>query len=310
MKLSILFYTLPIAAIKLAGISITSAKDFIRFHGLMRASALTYVTLMAFVPMVVLISSLAGHLGYLNLISEFLPYITQALQLDLPIDKILPFVEQAQQENFRSMGLVGSLGLLFSFFLAMGNLEENMNVIWGVPKNRNPFWRLALYTPFLLLIVVFLLVVFVGLHQFRIFLDTLVSLQTSWGELKFIHYGSVILFFVVLTWIFLSLVLMLIPNYRVYYIVALASSSVTTFFIFAYIFAMVHLQSLLFQRTSILYGSIAFFPLFLFIIYGIWVIVLFGNSLSQNLQKNQYFESLPFIPKFLKPRTKKYEIFS
>ena len=114
-----------------------------------RAAALTYTTLLAFIPFFIILSTTAGELGYLDLLSQFLPELTRILGLVVPIDKIQEIIKHAQNIKMANLGIVGSVFLLISFFLAMSNLEKAMNIIWGIRKHRNWLKRMYIYIPFL-----------------------------------------------------------------------------------------------------------------------------------------------------------------
>jgi membrane protein len=49
--------------------------------------------------------------------------------------------------------------------------------------------------------------------------------------------------------------------------------------IYLYINIISTIQTSLFARFSRFYGSLAFIPLLLFLVFGIWTIILFANSL-------------------------------
>src|SRR5690606_3377663 len=123
-----------------------------------RASALVFTTLLALIPLTIILSSIAGFMGYLDLLQELIPNLMASLNLDLPVDFLLNGLTRAQAVGFHQLGILGSAGLLIGFLLSMSNVEEAMNRVWNVRVNRSWLGRILCYVPFLLL----LLVVMVG----------------------------------------------------------------------------------------------------------------------------------------------------
>ena len=137
-----------------------------------RASALTYTTILSFVPFAIILSSVAGRFGYLDILSRLIISMADSLNLDINLDPVLNVIEYAQKIDFRRLGLFGSFGLLFTFFLSMSNIELAFDHIWDIRKDRNWWGRIRAYTPFLLLLI--LLIVAAGnvLLRYRTFLTT------------------------------------------------------------------------------------------------------------------------------------------
>ena len=116
-----------------------------------RASALTYTTILSFVPLAVILSAVAGHFGYLGLLSKSVITLSDSMNLDIDLDPILNLINQVQSVDFHRLGLVGSLGLLVTFFLSMSNIELAMDQIWDIHKKRNWWTRIKEFTPFLII---------------------------------------------------------------------------------------------------------------------------------------------------------------
>ena len=137
-----------------------------------RASALTYTSILSFIPFAVILSSVAGRFGYLDLLSQLVIYMADSMNLDLNLDPILNVIDYAQKIDFQRLGLVGSLGLLFAFFLSMSNIELAFDHIWDIRKDRNWWRRIREYTPFLLLLILILVAAANVLFKYRSFLNT------------------------------------------------------------------------------------------------------------------------------------------
>ncbi|GEM_PF-2383724 len=250
-----------------------------------RASALTYTSILSFVPFAVILSSVAGHFGYLDLLSRLVIYLADSMNLDLNLDPILNVIEYAQKVDFQKLGLVGSLGLLFAFFLSMSNIELAFDHIWDIRKDRNWWRRVKEYTPFLILLI--LLVVAAGnvLLKYRSILDTRFSGEHIPG---LVHETVIVLSTVAVVgilWLALVLLFYIIPNTRVRLFPALLAASLSTAGIYALSQILILAPGLILSRNNFIYGSLAIFPVVLLMIYLFWMIILYGAAVAFMYQR-------------------------
>ena len=117
---------------------------------LTRASALTYSSLLALVPLLAIVFTLYQTLGlYVDLeptLREWLhPLGTNG---DLIATKIMDFLANAQTG---ALGYIGLIVLLFAVVGILANIEESYNDIWHVRKMRN--WRQRLISYMALLLI-------------------------------------------------------------------------------------------------------------------------------------------------------------
>lgn len=268
-------------------ILVDSYKAFDHTHGTIRASALTYTTLLAVVPLVILLTSISVALGMAELLTDHLPALDKVFNLHLPMDQILPILENAQQIKLGKLGLIGSGGLFVTFILAMDTIESNMNVVWKVHQNRSYLRKAAIYTPFLLLCAGCIGALSALIHYFRKGLEMLLirNIPIIGSE----YTGQL------LNWtITLSLnVAILGALWVLYYYMpytkvrikpALFAGTITWAALYVYVGGMIFLQASMFARMSLFYGSLAFVPLVMVLIYGVWAIILFGNCICWRIQ--------------------------
>ncbi|HKP96064.1 MAG TPA: YihY/virulence factor BrkB family protein [Fibrobacteria bacterium] len=250
-----------------------------------RASALTYTSILSFVPFAVILSSVAGRFGYLDLLSRLVIYMADSMNLDLNLDPVLNVIEYAQKVDFRRLGLVGSLGLLFAFFLSMSNIELAFDHIWDIRKDRNWWRRIKDYTPFLLLLILLMVAAGNILLKYRSFLDT----KFSGVQIPGLVHETVILLSTVAVvgflWIALGLLFYIIPNTRVRIFPALLASTLSTGAIYFLTRVLVLFPSLILSRNNFIYGSLAIFPAVLLMIYLFWMIVLYGAAVAFMYQR-------------------------
>jgi YihY family inner membrane protein len=279
--------TLRARAARVLRVMVLSVLSFTVNEVPVRAAALSFTTVLAFIPLTIILSSVAGWLGYLDLMPSLIPYFVSSLNLDLPLDAVLEGIERAQGIGFHQLGLVGSLGLLIGFFLSMSNVEEAMNRVWNVRQDRNWVGRFRRYTPFLLMLAMLLVGTVFMLHRVRRML-----VRWGWGyEFSISLPGSAFLFgalgFMFFLAILIFLMIRVLPNTRVRVRSALYGSLAATFMLYLLSRALLIFPSFLMERNLVFYGSLVIFPVALLLIYAFWITVLFGSAVAfvhDNLQ--------------------------
>jgi YihY family inner membrane protein len=245
-----------------------------------RASALVFTSMLAFIPLTIILSSVAGWLGYLELLRQLIPDFLGSLNLDLPIDPLMRGLERARAVGFHQLGLMGSLGLLVGFYLSMSNIEEAMNRVWNVRTSRGWYGRFLRYTPFLLLLL--LLIVLSVLLLFRthqilrsLGLGALSSFSLPGSTLLFGSLGA--LFFM---WMMMILMIRLLPNTRVRLVPAVFGATagiVPLYFLSRFLLLF---PALFLERNQLFYGSLAILPVGLLLVYVFWACTLFACAVA------------------------------
>ena len=250
-----------------------------------RASALTYTSILSFVPFAVILSSVAGRFGYLDLLSRLVIYTADSFNLDVNLDPILGVIEYAQKVDFQRLGLFGSLGLLFAFFLSMSNIELAFDHIWDIRKDRNWWRRIKDYTPFLIMLILLLVAVGNVLLKYRALLDTKLSGVLVPG---LVHETVVVLSTVAVVgvlWMALALLFYIIPNTRVRAFPAILAASLCTGAIYLLCRVLLLAPGIILSRNNFIYGSLAIFPVALLMIYLFWMIILYGAAVAFMYQR-------------------------
>ncbi|UCE86588.1 MAG: YihY family inner membrane protein [Deltaproteobacteria bacterium] len=116
-------------------------EGFVRDHLLLRASALTYISLLSLIPLLALALAIVAALGVReNLASLIVGLIAAGSpQAAEPIQRLV------EQVNFASLGTLGAGILVVTTILFLGNVEEDLNQIWGVHQRRPWVRRLPDY---------------------------------------------------------------------------------------------------------------------------------------------------------------------
>lgn len=253
-----------------------------------RAAALVFTTLLAFIPLTIILSSVAGWMGYLNLVEELIPNLMASLNLDLPVDFLMQGLQRAESVSFHQLGIFGSVGLLVGFILSMSNVEEAMNRVWNVRVNRSWMGRVFRYTPFLLLLLGLMVGSVFLLFRAHRFLDAFLE---NWGvsgsaalAAPFAIPGGAILFgslgAVVFMWVLMVLMIKLLPNTQVKLSRAVLGATAGVVPLYVLSRALLLFPAVFLERNQLFYGSLAILPVALLLVYVFWACALFGCAVA------------------------------
>lgn len=253
------------------------------------ASALTYSTILATVPILAIVFAIGRGFGYGTLIEEQIrDNITVSPEF---ANTILEFIDSylAQTQNGIFLG-VGLVLLLYTLIQLTTNIEYTFNTIWGVKKPRNIHRRITDYISVFLLLPI-LIVVSSGLS---IFMATLAKSLPD-----FLVLNSTLKAFIGLTPYLLSGLAftglyIYMPNTQVRFRHAVVPGLVAgcTFQLLQYFF--IHSQIWVSSYNAI-YGSFAAIPMFMLWVQLSWFICLYGAELSyvnQNLDNYSYVKDI------------------
>ncbi len=291
-----LFDSLAARSPKVVKIAVVTGKSFLYYHGMTRAASLTYTTLVAIVPLLILLTSITLAVGFGNFMSDYLPIVLDMLGLDWPTDQVQAIVENAEHIPIGKLGFIGALGLFATFILAFGSLETNFNVVWEVKTSRTVIRQIQVYTPFLLIFagIIGMFAGFVNHVQnvlsmiivdgFHFSPELLKILITAFWYVAF-HFASMLLIFLMLHALPARSLRQRetgkVPPYSRarLFAVSLMATVIAWICINIYVKILMLIQTAMVTRMSIFYGSLAFIPLFLFLLFGVWSIILCANSL-------------------------------
>ncbi len=262
---------------------ILAIRGFMNDSLLTRASALTYSTMLAIVPMLAVMLGIAKGFGFQNMVRDALLDYFPGHQMEL--DKAFEFVEsyltQAQGGVIIGIGLVL---LLYTVISLISSIEDTFNDIWQINKSR-PWFRKI--TDYLALFVV-LPVLMTASSGMSIFISTL---QNSFLQHYVFLTPIVELFLHITPYVMTSLAFTVlyigIPNTKVKFINGLIAGIIAgcafQFFQLVYISGQIWVS-----KYNAIYGSFAALPLLLLWLQLSWLICLFGAELSyasQNVKK-------------------------
>jgi membrane protein len=250
-----------------------------------RASALTYYTMLSIVPVLAMIFGISEGFGLKDYVTEIL---TERLQGQQEILKyLLNFVEgYLGRVNGGVITGIGFVFLFWSILKVMGNIESSFNNIWQVKKSRMITRQFTDYIAMLVIAPVFLVIA----SSFNVS-----QLQSISGSIPFLHYlGSVLrivmtILSYTLIWFVFTLIYIVIPNTRVKFIPALIAGIISGTMFQLLQWGYVKFQSLLTGYGAV-YGTFAALPLFMMWLDFSWLIVLLGAEISFAYQNAAHYE--------------------
>lgn len=250
-----------------------------------KASALTYYSLLAIVPMVALIVALARGFNLYDLIehgfSDMFPAQEETVQF------LFSFADSYLEHAKTGVVMgVGILLLIWVIINLIGNIETVFNQIWQQKKDRTAVRKITDYLAIFIMVPLFLLIS----SSIEIFSQAIVKnssfgLDISQTLMRSIHCTRYLLIYIAF-----FLVYVVIPNTKVKYfnafIASLVAGSIFMGFEWLYINGQIWVS-----KYNAIYGSFAALPLLLLFIQMSWVICLYGAELSyaaQNIQNFNY----------------------
>lgn len=254
-------------------IAVLVFRDFFADRCMLRASALTYATMLSIVPLLTLMFSLLKGVGAQETLGRFL-----LKQLTLGSEEIVAAILlYIDNTRFGQLGLVGLVILVLTVLMLLSNIEESFNHIWGVKETRSIFRRFADYSSVVIVGPVFLLaaISMTTTLESRHLLNWLLNIEYL-GDALLVLFNY--LPYLVMWAAFTSLYIFM-PNIKVRFRAALVGGIVGgTLWQFAQ-WLCIYFQFGV-ARYNAIYGALAALPIFMVWIYVSWLIVLLGLELT------------------------------
>ena len=259
----------------------------------LRASALTYFSMMSVVPVVAMGFGIAKGFGFDKYLENQLVQNFSGQQEVL--DWIIKFAHSFL-ENTKG-GIIAGIGiaiLIWTVMKVLGNIESSFNAIWQIRTPRVWFRKFSDYLSMMLIAPVLLILS----TSANVFIST--QLTRIMAEVDILGYISPIIFFLiklipyVLFWLVLTIIYMVMPNTKVNFQSAFVAGIIGgTMFVFLQ-WVYIHFQVGV-SRYNAIYGSFAALPLFLIWLQTSWLIILFGAEISFAVQNVERYEFDPDI---------------
>ena len=257
----------------------------------LRASALTFYSILSIVPVVAMAFGIAKGFGFQEMLENQLMEKFSG-QEDVMI-RVVDFAHSLLENTKGGMIVgIGIIVLLWTVIKLLAHIEGSFNDIWEVKKSRSYGRKFSDYLSIMLISPLLIIMS----SSATVFITTKIALITE--KVALIGMFSPMIFFMLklipycLMWILFIFTYILMPNTKVNF-----SAGFIGGIIAGTIFQAAQLAYILFQvgvaKYNAIYGSFAALPLFLIWMQLSWLIVLFGAEISFSYQ---YVDTYEFEP--------------
>ena len=253
-----------------------------------RASALTYTTLLALVPlMAVLFSVLSAFPVFKNVgdqiqgyaFEHFVPATGKVVE-----GYLTTFAAQASK-----LSGIGIALLIITAVMLLLTIERSFNEVWRVKVGRKGVVAFLTYWAIITLGPIFIGLSFI-ISSYVFSLRILSEVSQHALVLNLLPFILIVIGFTVLN--------VIVPNCRVKFRYALLGGFISAIF-FEIARRLFALYALHFQSYHLIYGALAAIPLFLIWVYVCWLIILLGALISHTVATEQKDYKGPVINEFL-----------
>lgn len=245
------------------------------------ASALTYSTLLAIVPIMAVVFAIARGFGYNKYIEEWFreALASQPQAAEIIIGFVNSYLVHTKSGVFLGIGLVF---MLWTVIMLINNIEQTFNYIWQVKKPRSLFRTITDYMAMFLLAPMIIVLT----SGISIFVATVSDSMEGYALLAPVMRFIIDLMpYIFMSAIFVALYVFM-PNTKVKFSCAIVPGILAGVAMQGLQLVYIHSQIWVSSYNAI-YGSFAALPLFMLWVQISWTICLFGAELcytSQNLE--------------------------
>ncbi len=257
----------------------------------LRASALTYYSMLLLVPVLAMLFGVAKGFGFESALERQLMANLEGQQEVLRW--IISFARRLLEDT--RGGVIAGTGLVVLFWSAikvLSHIENAFDDVWGVQESRSLFRKITDYLSVILIAPVLFILSSTATVLIAARIKVIVEKISLLGAispiiffvLKLLPYGTL--------WLLFGFVYLFVPNTKVRFIPAavagITAGSLYHLFQWVYIAFQIGVA-----KYNAIYGSFAALPLFLVWLYASWLIVLFGAELSFACQNVDAYELEP-----------------
>jgi len=256
---------------------------FLNNHCMIRASALTYVTILSLVPFLAVSFSILQAFGFQQ--TDFIREgLMNAIGNATIVNNIINSIGNA---SVGALGAIGVVALLFTVISLLGNIEKSFNAIWGIKKGRTLGRK---FTDYLSTTLVAPLLMVVAM-------SATASLQSQALIKKLMTYSVFAYFYVAILNILPYFMVCIVFTFLYYFLTNTTVKLKSAFvggLVAGIIWQIAQWAFIKFgvgmARSTALYKNFA--PLFIFFlwVYISWVIVLLGSEISFAIQNFKTFQ--------------------
>ncbi len=263
-------------ALRILKIVVMTIKEFVEQKATVRASALTYYTLLSLVPVLALAFAIAKGFGLESLLTSIIRNNLNSTEL---ADYVLSFATSAL-ENTKG-GIIAGVGvimLLYSVFKLLNNIEAAFNVMWCVRSSRSMLRKVTDYVCIMIFTPILIITAISTNIVFRTSLKSYFNGNLSTVQDILIGFSPYLMM-----WVFFTLLYLVMPNAKVKIAPAIISGIITgtAFQIVQWVYITFQVGA---NSAGAIYGSFAFLPLLLAWLQLTWTIVLAGCKIAFSIQ--------------------------
>lgn len=253
-------------------------RRFSRNKLMLEAGALTYSTMLAIVPLIMVIFSVFSAFPVFNDVTGVLKEFIFTNFAPSAGDVVGQYIDEFVQ-NSKKMSAVGIISLIVVALLLIHSIDHSLNGIWRTPKRGTLFsfavyWTILTLGPIIMGVSIAISTYVTDLSLFR-------------GELN-LPFGIKLLGFVpfILTWSGFTLIYAIVPNKKINIKHAAAGALVAAvFFTLGKKAFMWYITT--FPSYQLIYGAMATLPLMLLWVQLSWLFILLGAQLAAVLDEMQ-----------------------
>lgn len=279
---------LPRVGIHTLRVIMLAYRGFIEDRVMLRASALTYYTLMAIVPVLAMVFGIAKGFGFEKYLEKQLYNNFQNQQAVL--DQLIDFSTKLLDNT--GGGLIAGIGVIVLFWSVLkvfGQIEHSFNDIWQIGSAR-PFTRKFADYVSMMVIAPVLMIAASGMN---VFIATQLDKLTA--RIELLSYVTPIILFSLkflpyfILWVVFAMLYIVMPNTKVKPLSGIIGGIIagSAFIVTQWVY--IEFQVGVSQYNAI-YGSFAALPLLLIWLRVSWLIVLFGAEISFSHQNQNLYE--------------------
>ncbi|MDA3792187.1 MAG: YihY/virulence factor BrkB family protein [Elusimicrobia bacterium] len=254
--------------VRIVKISMIIVRDFFNDRCVVRASSLTYYTLLALVPLSAVVFAVLKRSGVQNIYAASL--LNKILLNPEVTETVISYVNST---DVSALGIFGALTLFLTSVVLLNNIEKSFGDIWNIQEKRHLFKKLTYY---LLGIFIIPLIATVGLSAALSFIKK--TIPFSWNILPYI-----------ITFTGFTLIYLYFPNVKVK-LKAAASGAASTTILWHLAQRTYIYWSRSIAKINIIYGGFSQIVLAFIWIYISWLIILAGTEISFAIQNYKSIE--------------------
>jgi membrane protein len=275
--------------LKQVRIIVLTARGFSNDNVQLRASALTFYSLLSVIPIAAIAFAIAKGFG---LDQNLEALITEKFQSHQEVlNWLLQNARNAIQET--RGGYIAGVGVIILFWSVMSllnHIESSFNHIWQIHSSRPWYRKFTDYITIMLIAPVFIILS----SSITVFIST--ELADFMSKAPILDFFKPIISFLFkfapyfLTWMTMTIMFIIMPNAKVKFIPALISGIISGTIMQILQWLYIDLQFGI-SKLNAIYGSFAAVPLFIVWLQSTWIVVLLGAELSfanQNFSRYEF----------------------